>query len=173
MATKQDMDFAIFQEELAIFIFESKHHVLLKTHKGFFIAMHYGEIIDQDKDELALVKRVHANPMYKDTFVLIRQVTENIKESAAHLDSPEPAATEIETSILSQKFLHWELIYSRSDLKGVNVFRAKIAGGWLVLLKHFDSEKKEIANITFVPDTMHIWSGLEDSSYEYGFLQDD
>ncbi len=89
----------------------------------------------------------------------------------AQEDSPE-TDTKMEAQTRPKNFLHWEQIYSRGDLEGVNIFRSKIPGGWLMLIKYFDSAEKEMASMTFVPDTMHLWSGSENFSHEDSFFQD-
>jgi hypothetical protein len=47
---------------------------LLAVHKGQFVALSDGKIIDQDWDEIALAKRVSQMP--RDKFVLIKHVVD-------------------------------------------------------------------------------------------------
>jgi len=159
--TQEDKNVTTLTKEIDAF--KSMHPELLKTHKGLFVAIHNGKIIDHDKERFTLVKRIRASR--KDTCVFIRQVTEKIEDPVTYFDSPE-TDTGMEAQTRPKNFLHWEQIYSRGDLNGVNVFRAKIAGGWLVLLKYFDSAKKETVNITFVPDTANKWSGSDNFFHE-------
>ena len=73
------------QEETAIFLqnftqsFEREKNAfrqlppeLLAGRKGMFVAFSGGEIIDQDRDELSLAKRVSLLP--KDKFILIKLI---------------------------------------------------------------------------------------------------
>lgn len=37
---------------------------LLKTHRGQHVAIHEGQVVDSDNDDIALIKRVHAKVGY-------------------------------------------------------------------------------------------------------------
>jgi hypothetical protein len=58
---------------------------LLNTQLGRFVAVHNGQIIDEDEDEFALAERVER--AHRSEFVLIRQVLQDLPEE--HLNSPE------------------------------------------------------------------------------------
>jgi hypothetical protein len=60
---------------------------LLKTHQGVFVAIRKGQVIDQDKSEFSLAKRVHTR--YRNEFVLIRPV-EVGGDSVAYLSFESP-----------------------------------------------------------------------------------
>jgi hypothetical protein len=47
---------------------------LLKTHRGQYVAIHEGQVVDSDKDDIALVSRVHDRVGYVP--IHVGQVTE-------------------------------------------------------------------------------------------------
>lgn len=57
---------------------------LIPTRLGWFVAIFRGEVIDQDRDEIALAKRIEDT--HRREFVLIRQVTSG--ERTDYLRSP-------------------------------------------------------------------------------------
>jgi len=59
--------------------------LLLKTHLGKYVAFAEGNLVDEDKDEIKLAKRIEQR--YRDRFVLIRQVCQEDTED--QLPSPE------------------------------------------------------------------------------------
>jgi len=58
---------------------------LLRTRRGRFVAIHNGQVIDEDMDEFVLAERVERS--FRDRFVLIRRVSEFAQED--FLESPE------------------------------------------------------------------------------------
>ncbi len=48
--------------------------------------------------------------------------------------------------------LHWEQIDAESWFTGGQLWRAKVPGGWLVMLS-------TCQGITFYPDPNHVWDG--------------
>lgn len=46
---------------------------LLETHEGQYVAIHGGQLVDADADEIALLRRINAR--YPDDIVHIRRVT--------------------------------------------------------------------------------------------------
>ena len=54
--TQEDKNVTTLTKEIDAF--KSMHHELLKTHKGLFVAIHNGKIIDHDKERFTLVKRI-------------------------------------------------------------------------------------------------------------------
>ncbi len=58
---------------------------LLKTHKGLFVAIHHGEVVDCDADNQELAKRVMTR--FKDEVVYIHEVSEEPR--VLELPSPE------------------------------------------------------------------------------------
>lgn len=58
--------------------FRQQHESLLKTHKGKYIAMHNGQVIDNDSDELALYLRIRQK--YPALGILIKKVTFEVDE---------------------------------------------------------------------------------------------
>lgn len=71
----------ILREEAA---FERMKPELLKTHKGKFVAIHDGKLIDFDADESTLAKRVYAKFGYRT--ILMTEVTETPR--VYHVNSP-------------------------------------------------------------------------------------
>lgn len=69
-------------EELA---FRRLHPVLLKTHKGQFVAIYQEQLVDYDEDQVALYLRV--DEKYPDAFVLIAPINEQAEE-IYHFRSP-------------------------------------------------------------------------------------
>jgi len=59
--------------------------LLLKTHVGRYVALADGNLVDEDKDEIKLAKRIEQR--YRNRFVLIRQVCREDPED--QLPSPE------------------------------------------------------------------------------------
>ncbi len=59
------------------------------------------------------------------------------------------------------RMLHFESLNCDFDgqlLPGFpRVFRAKVPGGWLVLLK--ETITQEMSGVSFVPDPQHLWDG--------------
>lgn len=54
--------------------FHHLHDMLLKKHKGEYIAIYNGQLIDHDTNRTALFKRIEEN--YPDQYVLIRPVNQ-------------------------------------------------------------------------------------------------
>ncbi|MCZ7673153.1 MAG: DUF5678 domain-containing protein [Chloroflexi bacterium] len=54
--------------------FHRLHGTLLKNHRGEYIAIYNGQLIDHDRDRTALFKRIEEN--YPDQYVLIRLVSQ-------------------------------------------------------------------------------------------------
>ena len=71
----------IRQEEAA---FERMKPELLKTHKGKFVAIHDGQLVDFDDNESTLAKRVYARFGYRT--ILMTEVTETPR--VYHVNSP-------------------------------------------------------------------------------------
>ena len=74
----------IMQEQAA---FERMKPELLKTHKGKWVAIHNGELVDSDDDDKTLAKRVYGKFGYRT--ILMTQVTET--PQVYTFDSPELA----------------------------------------------------------------------------------
>lgn len=53
--------------------YERLRESLLATHEGQYVAIHGGELVDADPDEMALVRRI--NKRYPDAVVHLRRVT--------------------------------------------------------------------------------------------------
>ncbi len=60
-------------------VFRARHAELLQTYEGRYIAMHQGQVVDDDKDQLALLTRIEAQ--YPDTPVLITRVVSEPEET--------------------------------------------------------------------------------------------
>ena len=58
---------------------------LLPAREGLCVAIHGGQIIDEDLDEFALAERIERT--HRSQFVLIRRVSRHVMEE--HLESPE------------------------------------------------------------------------------------
>jgi hypothetical protein len=56
-------------------VFEAMREELLATHRGRFVAVRDGEVVDQDESELDLFQRVQAR--FPEQLVLVREVTAN------------------------------------------------------------------------------------------------
>jgi len=61
---------------------------------------------------------------------------------------------QVREAALEKKLLSFELVSNRINTTSANftIYRAKIAGGWLVAVRPYD-------NLTFVPDPQHKWDG--------------
>ena len=73
---------ALQQESAA---FQAMHGDLLLKFAGEYVAVYGGHIIDHDADQLALILRIEEH--YRDTPVLIKQVTRDLDE-IYHVRSP-------------------------------------------------------------------------------------
>lgn len=62
-------DVAMAQEEAA---YLTLHAMLIDQHAGDYVAIYRGQLIDHDRDELALLRRLDAQ--YPDEVVLMKQV---------------------------------------------------------------------------------------------------
>lgn len=82
-ATKRDASERKFLRESEAF--ERLLPDLLRTRGGRFVAVHHGQVIDEDMDEFTLAERVER--VYRNRFVLIRRVSELPQED--FLESPE------------------------------------------------------------------------------------
>lgn len=56
--------------------FEAAHTGLVETHLGLFVAFHQGKLVDQDDDELRLVRRI--DQKFPEQVVLVRQVLKDL-----------------------------------------------------------------------------------------------
>lgn len=56
--------------------FESMHSDLVEHYLGQFVAVHHGQVIDSDHDQIVLADRIYKN--YPDEIVLIEQVQEHL-----------------------------------------------------------------------------------------------
>ncbi|MFH1740228.1 MAG: hypothetical protein ABIH23_14565 [bacterium] len=65
--------------------FEALLPELIRSKPGCFVAFHNEEIVDEDGDEFALAERIERR--FRDTFVLVRQVSQSAIED--HIESPE------------------------------------------------------------------------------------
>ena len=72
----------ILKQELTAF--ERMKPELLKSHNGKWVAIHKGELVDFDDDEIALAKRVYAKFGYRT--ILMTEVTETPR--VYHVNSP-------------------------------------------------------------------------------------
>ena len=59
--------------------FRAMHIELLRKHRGQFVAIHQGQVVDHDDDQLALFMRV--DERYPDTPVLVKRVLPEFEES--------------------------------------------------------------------------------------------
>ncbi len=73
---------AMLQEQAA---YKTMHADLLRNFEGQFVAVHQGQVIDHDTDELALSQRVRLR--LPDAVILIRQVLPQM-ERVLHFRSP-------------------------------------------------------------------------------------
>lgn len=64
---------AKLDQEIAAY--ETMHPMLIKDHFGDWVAIHNQQLVDADKDKLALYRRIRSK--YEKTSVLIRQVAES------------------------------------------------------------------------------------------------
>ena len=71
-----DADRAAMQQEVANF--EASHAELWQQYPRQYVAVHQGQVIDNDADELALVERIEAS--CANDVVLIRQVLPQLPE---------------------------------------------------------------------------------------------
>ena len=60
-------------------VFRTRHTELLQAYEGCYIAMYQGQVVDDDKDQLALLARIDAQ--YPDMPVLITQVLPEPEET--------------------------------------------------------------------------------------------
>ncbi len=81
---KREWDLSAFEHELQRF--QRILPELMKTYPHQFVALLNGEVVDYDKDELELAKRVYSK--YKSEFVLVREVKTEVPVIFA-LESPE------------------------------------------------------------------------------------
>lgn len=65
--------------------FEAMYAELLKQYEGQYVAIHQGQVVDHDRDQLALLRRRKQN--YPEEIVLIAQVTPN-SQRVLHFRSP-------------------------------------------------------------------------------------
>jgi hypothetical protein len=79
---RQEAERKIEQEEAH---YQSQHTELLEQYKGRYIAMHNGQVIDTDSDELALYLRIRQK--YPMVGILIKRVTSEAKD-VWHMRSP-------------------------------------------------------------------------------------
>ncbi|MCA9922426.1 MAG: hypothetical protein KC421_08640 [Anaerolineales bacterium] len=66
-------------------VFQTQHGELLERYNSQFIAMHQGQVVDHDQDELALYLRIRKQ--YPSIGILIKQVTSE-PEIVWHVHSP-------------------------------------------------------------------------------------
>ncbi|MFN8489181.1 MAG: DUF5678 domain-containing protein [Caldilineaceae bacterium] len=59
-------------------IFRAMHEQLLNRYAGEYVALHHGQLIDHDVDQLALYLRV--DELYPDEIILIKQVCPEVEE---------------------------------------------------------------------------------------------
>lgn len=71
---QQEAEHLIAQEAAA---FKLMHADLLVRYPGQYVAVHQGQVIDHDNDQLALYERVE--PQYPDVPILIRQVQPQVE----------------------------------------------------------------------------------------------
>jgi len=86
MEKRPTPDTKIYDFERELEKFQRMLPNLMKTYPDEFVAIINGVVIDHDKDELKLAKRVYSK--YKNEFVLVREVREQLPEIFA-LESPE------------------------------------------------------------------------------------
>ncbi len=67
----------IMQQEMTAF--RAMHPELLTQYRGQFVAVHHGQVVDHDPDEMALYQRI--DQQYPDIPVLLRQVRSEIEET--------------------------------------------------------------------------------------------
>ncbi|NKQ36462.1 MAG: ribbon-helix-helix domain-containing protein [Chloroflexi bacterium] len=79
---RREAERKIIREEEA---YHAQHNQLLKQYHGQFIAMHEGQVVDHDMDELTLYLRIRQQ--YPQTGVLIKRVTSGPDE-VWHMRSP-------------------------------------------------------------------------------------
>lgn len=84
MRREDDQNLLAFEHELEKF--QIMLPKLMKTHTDKFVAILNGAVVDHDKDELKLTKRIYSN--YPNQFVLVREVKEAVRVTFA-LESPE------------------------------------------------------------------------------------
>ena len=77
-----DAEAKMAREEAAYLVM---HEELLAHYMNAYVAIHQGQLIDHDQDEIALLRRLDAN--YPDEIVLMRQVTPE-PEPVLQLRSP-------------------------------------------------------------------------------------
>lgn len=79
---RREADRKIHEEEK---VYRLQHEELLTNYNGRFIAMHNGQVIDNDEDELTLLLRVRKQ--YPHTGILIKKVSPEIDETW-HVHTP-------------------------------------------------------------------------------------
>ena len=79
---RREADRKIREEEES---YRLQHEELLTSYDGRFIAMHKGQVIDNDEDELTLLLRVRKQ--YPHTGILIKKVSSEIDETW-HVQTP-------------------------------------------------------------------------------------
>jgi hypothetical protein len=73
--TDATYDARIVQFEREVAAYEAMWPELLKTHKGKWVAIHQGQLVDEDDDDHALLNRIWAKYGY-DEPILVTQVLE-------------------------------------------------------------------------------------------------
>lgn len=64
----------LMEKEVAAF--EAMHEQLKQSCLGLYVAVHGGEVVDQDKDEMVLLRRI--GEAYPDEIVMVDQVREQL-----------------------------------------------------------------------------------------------
>lgn len=77
-------------------VFERMHAQLLDTHRGEFVAIHGGKVIDSDSDEFRLAARIEAIAMREGPVAVCRvaPAAESDEYPCAHFESPAVAEPE-------------------------------------------------------------------------------
>jgi len=83
--SSSDPDYALFKAEMRMF--EKAALQLAKEYPDEFVAIQNGRVLDHDKDELSLAKRVYSR--YPQDFVLIRHTQQTNMFTEVWLESPE------------------------------------------------------------------------------------
>ena len=81
-STQADEDTASIDEQTAWReenAFRSLHPTLMKHYPGQYVAIHNGQLVDHDMDQVALYRR--CRQIYADRFVLIAQVQRSAEET--------------------------------------------------------------------------------------------
>ena len=66
----------VWREEQA---FQSMHPTLIEKYAGQYVAVHNGQLVDHDIDQIALYRR--CRQAYTDRFVLIAQIQRSVEET--------------------------------------------------------------------------------------------